>query len=237
MFRSLLWKEWREQRWKAAFGAVVLGSFVAIGLKTRILPDSGVMFFSLILAASLFPMFVCIGLVAAEREESTLPYLLRIPTPSWVALFAKICVALLVLLLPILTVLVIYSILAWNREIESWRVVYSGPMFWGISIEVLIWFLAFGITKRRQDSAAIVALLIMAAWMFTVIVFGALQTIESMEWLKWLLAIQPLGYSMFTEPRFKSVDAWSFAILHGAVLILLVYSMFRRFPMLRSARS
>jgi len=237
MFRSLLWKEWREQRWKAYFGAVVLGAFVAIGLKTRILPDGGVVFLAMVIAASLFPMFVCIGLVAAEREDGTLPYLLRMPSPSWAPLVAKISIASIVLLLPILTVCVVYMILAWNREVESWRVIYGGPIAWGISIEVLIWFLTFGISRQRQDSAAIVALLVMAAWMFMVIVFGGLQSIESMGWLKWVVAIQPLGYSMFTDMQFNSVDAWPFAILHGAVLILLVYSMFRRFPTLRSTRS
>ncbi|MCA9428440.1 MAG: hypothetical protein KC994_25395 [Candidatus Omnitrophica bacterium] len=237
MFRSLLWKEWREHRWKAAFGAVVLGAFAAIGLKTRIMPDGSVVFLAMVISASLFPMFVCIGLVAAEREESTLPYLLRLPSPSWAPLVAKISVAAIVLLLPILMVCVVYTILAWNREVESWRVLYGGPIFWAVSIEVLIWFLAFGISRKRQDSAAIVALLVMAAWMFIFIVFGTLQTIESMEWIKWVVAVQPLGYSMFTDMRFHSLDVWSFALLHGVVLILLIYSMFRRFPTLRSARS
>ncbi|MCA9418339.1 MAG: hypothetical protein KC917_18840 [Candidatus Omnitrophica bacterium] len=237
MFRSLLWKEWREQRWKAAFGAVVLGAFAAIGLKTRIMPDGQVVFLAMVISASLFPMFVCIGLVAAEREESTLPYLLRLPSPNWAPLIAKISVAAFVLLLPILTVCGVYTILAWNREVESWRVLYWGPIVWGISIEVLIWFLTLGISRQRQDSAAIVALLVMAAWVFVVIVFGAFQTIESMGWFKWVVAVQPLGYTMFSDPRFGSVDAGVFTLLHGTVLILLIYSMFRRFPTLRSARS
>lgn len=39
MTRALLWKEWREQRWKMAFGRVMLCGFCAIGLQTRLIPD------------------------------------------------------------------------------------------------------------------------------------------------------------------------------------------------------
>ena len=56
MIRKLLWKEWHEQRWKAAFGCVILMAFTAIGLKTRLVPDEVIIalgiFIGAILAAS-----------------------------------------------------------------------------------------------------------------------------------------------------------------------------------------
>ncbi len=237
MFRSLLWKEWREQRWKAAFGAVVLGAFAAIGLKTRILPDGGVIALSFLLSTLLFPVFIGIGLVPAEREERTLPYLLRIPARSWVPLGCKLLIGALVLLLPVLSVCLVYALFGWNREVESWMILYAGPICWGISLEILIWFLAFGMKRKRQDSAAIVSVLLLMAWLLIFVVFGALQTIEGWSWLKWIVAMLPLGYSMFTDIRFDIINPWMFAVLHGTVLILVCGWMFRQFTTARSERS
>ncbi|MCA9439979.1 MAG: hypothetical protein KC964_04170 [Candidatus Omnitrophica bacterium] len=237
MFRSLLWKEWREQRWKAAFGAVVLGAFAAIGLKTRIMPDGQVLLFGFILSTFLFPLFIGIGLVPAEREERTLPYLLKIPAPSWISLATKLLVGGLTLSLPILCICLVYALVGWNREVENWRILTAGPVFWGVSLEVLIWFTAFGIRQHRQDTAAILSLGVLMSWLFILILCGAVRNSEEWIWISRILYVLPLGFGRSPDWIFHIPNLWLYGLIKGTTLALLCFWMFRRFTIVRSARS
>lgn len=238
MFQSLLWKEWREQRWKAAFGSVVLGAFAAIGLKTRIMPDGLVVALAFVLSTLLFPLFICIGLVAAEKEEKTLPVLLRLPAAGWIPLAVKVLVGSLVLLAPIASVVAVYALFGWNREVESWKMLYSAPLCGVISIEILIWFLACGMKRDRQDSAAMVSLGLFLIWF--ILIEGQGITTNSITLWDLLLAIQPWAYVVyvpFTTTQPGPLPLWLFALVHSGALILMILWMVRRFPTTRSARS
>ena len=72
MIRPLIWKEWQEQRWKLAFGCVLMLGYTAIGFRTRILRDIEIIISSLVLGSIFLPIFVSFGLVAAERSAGTL---------------------------------------------------------------------------------------------------------------------------------------------------------------------
>jgi hypothetical protein len=51
MMRSLIWKEWHEQRWQLAFGCVMLMSFAAIALRARLVSDETMAFIVIAIAA------------------------------------------------------------------------------------------------------------------------------------------------------------------------------------------
>ena len=55
---SLLWKEGCEQRWKLAFGCVILTGLMAVGLRVRILPDREVLYLVLFVGALLLPVLI-----------------------------------------------------------------------------------------------------------------------------------------------------------------------------------
>ena len=43
LVRRLLWKEWREQRWKLGFGCLLLAAFALVGLRSRAVADEAVL--------------------------------------------------------------------------------------------------------------------------------------------------------------------------------------------------
>src|SRR3954466_797117 len=80
--RSLLWKEWHEQRWKLAFGSLILGAFALIGLRARVVADELLLEWLCFLAVILLPVMASTGLVASEREEGTMETLLSLPVTA-----------------------------------------------------------------------------------------------------------------------------------------------------------
>ena len=84
--RSLLWKEWHEQRWKLAFGSVILMGLVSVGLQARLLPDRDILLLAIFVGSYLLPVFVAMGLVAAEQGEGSLHTLLALPLRPWIML-------------------------------------------------------------------------------------------------------------------------------------------------------
>src|SRR5688500_5636332 len=89
MWRSLVWKEWHEQRWRLWFGAALLGMFTLIGLRTRIMPDEQIVIFAMIVGGIFFPLMVAMGLIAPERAEGTIVRLLALRVPRCKVLVAK----------------------------------------------------------------------------------------------------------------------------------------------------
>lgn len=87
--RALLWKEWREQRWRAALSIIVLttlaGSLIRAQLLT--LPEATVLVF--VPASVLLAIFLSMGLVATEREDGTWPFLASQPVSRATVLRVK----------------------------------------------------------------------------------------------------------------------------------------------------
>jgi len=74
-WRALLWKEWREQRWRCALGTLVLATLSASLVRAQLvtLPEAAVMIFWPI--GLLLAIFLAMGSVATERADGTWPFL------------------------------------------------------------------------------------------------------------------------------------------------------------------
>ncbi len=76
---ALLWKEWREQRWRIALGALVLTTLSGSLVRAQLLPlrEALIPIFSGL--ALLLTSFFAMGSVATERQDRTWHYLLARP--------------------------------------------------------------------------------------------------------------------------------------------------------------
>ena len=164
--RSLLWKEWHEQRWKAAFGAAILVAFTVIGLKTRIWRDGEIITMSMIFATVLYPLLVAMGLVATERADGTFGSLMVLPERSWRILTVKLSVAIGTLLIPfILTGFVAWA-MAGDRELSKSQILGVYLLTAWIAVQVLIWTLAVGIGQRTEARVALIGMGLFAFYLF-----------------------------------------------------------------------
>ncbi len=170
--RSLLWKEWHEQRWKLAFGCVILMSLTAIGLQTRIVPDFAVVMLSVAIGSSVLPIFAVMGLVAPERAEGSLHALLALPIRPWIVLVVKTAMGFLVCAAPILGAAFVACLWAGGREetVPRMLVGCAGGILFALC--ALVWMLAFGIRQRGEARAALVGIAVIAVWFLTTVIYG-----------------------------------------------------------------
>lgn len=79
MNRALLWKEWREQRWRCVLGVVVMATLAGSLVRALIMPaaESVILVFGPI--GLVLTVFIAMGNVAAERDAGTWNFLLARP--------------------------------------------------------------------------------------------------------------------------------------------------------------
>ncbi len=108
---SLLWKEWREYRWKLAALSVVI--LAPPFLFTAMIEANSLEVFIQILLGTLLSygflagMFLGMGVAARENGVGTIAFLKSLPNPMWKAAAAKLLVASVVATTPIVLLLVI----------------------------------------------------------------------------------------------------------------------------------
>jgi len=167
LVRSLLWKEWREQRWKLAFGSVTLAAFTGVGLQARLVPDEYIVLLTSFVGGWLLPVFVAMGLVAAERGEGSLHTLLALPARPWVVLAVKLLVGAAACLAPLAASAGIACLLVGGREMHVPVIVARHAASAMIAMCVLVWTVSLSIRQPTEARAGL-----MGAAIVLVIVLG-----------------------------------------------------------------
>lgn len=178
MFRALLWKEWVEQRWRMAFGAVVIGALTAAGLQARMLPDERVLAPCCVIGAVL-AMLVGMGVVAAEREAGTLRTLLFLPIRPAAVLLAKGLVAAVVCLVPLAVSLAIALLMAGEREMSLHRIFQLYGLAMLLALMLLIWTVSLSIRAGSEARAGLIVAGIIAASCMSMSVCSSLGVSET----------------------------------------------------------
>jgi hypothetical protein len=194
MFRSLVWKEWHEQRWRLWFGVFLLGVFTLIGLRTRIMPDEQIVVFTIIVGGMLLPLMASMGLVAPERAEGTIVRLLALPVPTWKVVAAKGVVGALVCATPILVSAIIGLLMAGSREMPWDELIGLYGIGLGVALSMLSWLTAIGIRQPSEARAGLVGIGAVVGWSLLVAIGGALESEFGMEMVVWVAALSPMGF-------------------------------------------
>ena len=196
MWRSLVWKEWHEQRWRLSFGVFLLGLFTLIGLRTRIMPDESIIIMgTMMLGGMLFPLMVAMGLVAPERADGTIVRLLALPVPAWKVLAAKGLVGAAVCLVPIVVSSAIAAVVAGDREM-SWTQLWSmHGMALALSLAMFTWLTAASVRQPSEARAGLVGAGLIVGWFLLLGIAAAVRTEAGTvpQTDKWVAAVSPVG--------------------------------------------
>lgn len=204
MWRSLFWKEWREQRWKAAFNTLLVTAFVAVGLRARVMSDMAILVFTGMLNAMILPLFVSMGLFAAERAEGSTRFLFALPSKSSQLYIVKVLVGILIVLLPHLGAILSMVLIAGNREIAFTQIVsqYSGVVL--VSLQAFIWFLVFGIGQPNEARAGLASALTYCVWAFIVLLLIIFNPGQGINLVWGLVLFTPFGF-LFWEISYTAL--------------------------------
>lgn len=162
--RSLLWKEWHEQRWKLAFGALILAAFAFIGLRARVIADEQLVQWVCFLAVALLPVLASTGLVPAERDDGTLETLLALPVHARRIFLAKTLVGVLLVAGPLLVTAAASLAVAGGREMSAGQMAGFYLRTTATALVLFFWMFALTVRLPNETRASLItlAILIMA---------------------------------------------------------------------------
>jgi ABC-type transport system involved in multi-copper enzyme maturation permease subunit len=182
VWSSLLWKEWREHRWKlAALVAIIVLVPVIASLRH---PETffGGLSAVFVLAIPLGSMFVAMNLAAGEQSKGTIKFLQALPISPSRPAAAKLLWGALTVVIPVLLGVAVAwmwtalmsegaaaEAIAFDRDmyqsswlIESWYGARAAGGALG-AISILLWIAAAGVNRSDEVQAAAVGLLVVAS--------------------------------------------------------------------------
>ncbi|MBN2455280.1 MAG: hypothetical protein JXB29_01885 [Sedimentisphaerales bacterium] len=83
MIKPLIWKEWHEQRWKMAFGTVMLLFFTGSFLAARVTTQSELLIVLWFFGGLILALYSAMGVFAPEWTGRTTTFLVSKPVAGW----------------------------------------------------------------------------------------------------------------------------------------------------------
>ena len=165
----LLWKEWREQRWKLGFGCLLLAAFALIGLRTRAVADEAVLTGVCLVGILLLPVLAVTGLVPAERADGSLAALLSLPVPAWQVLAAKTLAGVALCVGPLAAAAIVGVAVAGGREMSAAAITGLFARSAAAALSLFVWMFALTVRLPTEARAGLVSLGVLVGWLITVL--------------------------------------------------------------------
>lgn len=83
MISPLIWKEWHEQRWKLAFGTVMLLFFTGSFLAAKVTTQGELVVVIWVFGGLILSLYSAMGVFASESSNNTITFLASRPVKSW----------------------------------------------------------------------------------------------------------------------------------------------------------
>jgi ABC-type Na+ efflux pump permease subunit len=214
---NLIWKEWHEQRWKLAFGCIVLTVTAFVGLSSRLMPDDITMMW-VCLIGILLPVTYATGLVPAERGEGTMESLLSLPVSPLRILLAKTLMGLVLCIAPLLLAALVSLLVTQGREITQQEMLGFYARSTLTTISLFIWMIALTIRLPNETRGALLAVGILVFWG----IGTPALAYPPLHWLGYGLAASPLSFvhRFYGENSFSPPLVLEIAV-QAAVAVLL----------------
>lgn len=233
MLKALLWKEWQEQRWRVTLATVWLLGMTAIGIKTRVMADKAVVMMIWNPALILLPIFLGMGLFAAERKERTLSYLIVHPVSRSQILAAKVIAGLLAYLTPFLIGGLVACLTVGGREDSAADLAEGFAIMAALGLVFFAWQLFAGLRCRREETYILMSAVVLGCWAIHSVVVEGWRLTERLGFWTWALnpvAIPNLDWG-------KPDEVWTVVLVQSLVLAGLGLGLWLRFSRSREGRS
>jgi ABC-type transport system involved in multi-copper enzyme maturation permease subunit len=115
MSKPLIWKEWREQRWKTVFGTVMALAFLGATTAARVMTAREAVALVWAFIILLLPLYSAMGVFAPERSAGTLHFLASRPFKPFQVFFWKWLFGWLNVAIPLLACSLLALLLDYRR--------------------------------------------------------------------------------------------------------------------------
>ncbi len=212
-WRALLWKEWRETRWKMAALAMIVGGFVLLSVfsddQRRL--DGVVALCCMVAGAS--SIFVALGVAAGENSRKTLPFLDALPTPNWKPATIKLLMGAIASIAPAIALVASIALLqsitpvisgAWGEPIRlrsapssyfENHLLAAFGLLSVVGLSLYLWAAAIAVNARDEVQASVRSLGALVGWFLLCIVsFDIGERFWIAQVGQYICTIGPLGF-------------------------------------------
>jgi ABC-type transport system involved in multi-copper enzyme maturation permease subunit len=232
VWRSLLWKEWREHRWKLI---ALTAIFVTVPLLSALRkPENvyGTVSLTLTMVVPLASAFLAMHIAAGEQSRGTLPFLQSLPVSMRRPAAAKLLAALTTAVVPVLGAVAVAILVTWvigsgaaieaiqvdrNTYQTSWLADnwFAARALGGglAAISIVVWIAAAGVNRSDEVRAAAVGLLVsLGAWAALVLLAFAINGREGMTHWWHVATAAAAGGPALSQPGYEAAEL----VKHGA---------------------
>lgn len=164
MFRRLLWKEWRENQWKLAFGGAVSLAFTALLFRIRLFPDSANCTIISFAQMLIVPVVYALDIFSGEIGSRTIHLLFKFPIPRWKIFFSKYLVCFAGIVIIFLLTGLLMEIMGQGREAEAGFLFKFNAAFGAAALLLFTWFCGFGAQSRSEAGSLVAMFGVMVGW-------------------------------------------------------------------------
>lgn len=204
MIKPLIWKEWHEQRWKLAFGTVMLLFFTGSFLAARIATQSELLIVLWFLGGLILALYSAMGVFAPEWTGRTTTFLVSKPVAGWKIFTCKLLIGWLNFAVPMIvcSMCLQFAALGWD----------AGNLIKGILVSLSMATMFYSMTccfAPRKSSEAMVGftgLLVVFGMLVHFMIFQITILMSDVQHLSffqemflfvnpifWMILISPLG--------------------------------------------
>lgn len=164
MFRTLLWKEWKENLWKLGFCAAAGVVFTIMLFRMRIIPD--LVNCIVISFAQMFvvPIVYSLDIFSGEISNRTIHLLFKIPVQRWMIFFSKYLVSAAGIVLTFLASAVLMELMTRGREAQVGYLLNTNLLCGMAGLLLFTWFCVFGCQSRSEAASLVIMFAIFAGW-------------------------------------------------------------------------
>jgi len=233
MISPILWKEWREQRWKLAFGTLMLVFFTGSFLAARVTSDREVAVVIWVAGGLILALHSAMGVFAPERANGTMNFLASKPVEPWKVFACKWLFGWLNVAGPMLACTLVLILFrpgdTTMMGLGAQRVIRGA--IGGLGLATMFYTMTCCLAPRRAGEAAVglVGLLVFVALMLHMVVAGSMvmepvyrDNVEPSLLGKVLLFVNPLTWIAFVKPFHPKFGSPIMMILVQIVLFVLV---------------
>ena len=157
MLKPLIWKEYHEQRWKLAFGTVMLAFFTGALLAARLTTDRELPIVIWLLGGLVLSLYSAMGVFAPEQTNETKPFLASKPIEPWKVFACKFLFGWLNFAVPMLLCSAALAVIAlFNPDAALYQLKYiaKGTLA-GLAIGTMFYSMTCCFAPRKSGEALV----------------------------------------------------------------------------------
>ena len=236
MFRQLLWKEWREQRWKLIFGTVMLVFFTGTLVVTQLSTAHEVIIVVWLIGGLVLAMYSAMGAFAPETANGTQVFLMTRPIQPWKIFFGKWAMGWLNFAVPMLVCSLALALMALTRSdgrIFELKYIARGT-FAGIGFGTMLYTMTCCLAPRKSGEATVgftglILCLAFTIWLIIVISITGVDKGKQLSLpVELFLYLTPLTWPNFMTQMTSGMHLWLIVIEQFVLFVLTILYGYRR---------